>query len=253
MAYKDPEKYKAYQRQYQADNRDRLNQRARDRYAANPTAYLIRNRNNYRANHQQIKEGVSRYQTSHRDQINEYARKTNAKLRATIFRRYGEQCACCGVTEKLTIDHINGDGKQHREEIGNLDGIRFYRWLLRMYLPDGYQTLCSYCNLSKRQKGRCTSSHEPTRKKYAWLREIIFRRYGESCACCGATGNLTIDHLDGDGKQHREETGNLRGIRFYRWLLLMYLPGGYQTLCARCNTSKKRGSACRLNHHKSPT
>ncbi len=85
------------------------------------------------------------------------------------------------------------------------------------------------------------------------LRKNTFRRYGEKCACCGSTTNLTIDHINGGGSKHREAIGlgaRAAGIPFYRWLYRMYYPPGYQTLCRRCNTSKGKGADahCDLTH-----
>jgi hypothetical protein len=71
------------------------------------------------------------------------------------------------------------------------------------------------------------------------------------CACCGATENLSIDHVDGSGNQHRAEIGITGGggsDQLYRWLIVNGFPSGFQTLCRRCNRSKGTGAHCRLNH-----
>src|SRR3990167_9777047 len=41
---------------------------------------------------------------------------TNRALRLEAIAAYGGKCRCCGETEEkfLTLDHINGGGKQHR-------------------------------------------------------------------------------------------------------------------------------------------
>lgn len=83
--------------------------------------------------------------------------------RAKVFDHYGWACACCGSTEKPSIDHVNNDGAQHREELfGNKrhgSGSRFYLWLTRNGFPDGYQTLCMSCNHSKAYGGVCRLMH----------------------------------------------------------------------------------------------
>jgi hypothetical protein len=80
----------------------------------------------------------------------------------------------------------------------------------------------------------------------------VFDHYGWTCACCVTSDYLTIDHVDGDGKQHRAQIfGDDRdegGARFYRWLIRSGFPDGYQTLCRRCNSSKKRTAHCNLDH-----
>lgn len=71
-------------------------------------------------------------------------------IKERVFAHYGLECVCCGESEIvfLTIDHMNNDGAEHRREIGR-SGIRFYRWLTKNGLPDGYQTLCFNCNVGR--------------------------------------------------------------------------------------------------------
>jgi hypothetical protein len=96
------------------------------------------------------------------------ARKRD-KMRKRVFDHYGWSCACCGSTKRLTIDHIDGTGGEHRKELfgRQLAGWHFYRWLIRHGFPDGYQTLCFPCNLSKRDGDRCRLNHRPNRKEPA--------------------------------------------------------------------------------------
>jgi hypothetical protein len=49
----------------------------------------------------------------------------------------------------LCVDHINGGGKKHAEDLKK-DGIQFYRWLKKNNLPEGFQTLCFNCNNRKK-------------------------------------------------------------------------------------------------------
>jgi hypothetical protein len=109
------------------------------------------------------RRGLAYYET-HRGEYRSRKQRTEDQLRRNVFRRYGEMCACCGTTEDLTIDHINGGGNKHREAIGlgaRAAGIPFYRWLYRMYFPAGYQTLCRRCNTSKGKgpDSRCDLVH----------------------------------------------------------------------------------------------
>lgn len=75
-------------------------------------------------------------------------------------------------------------------------------------------------------------------------RAAVFERYGRTCACCGTTNSPTIDHIDGTGRQHREQVGRA----LYRWLVKNGFPEGFQTLCRPCNRSKGSGPACGLRH-----
>lgn len=75
----------------------------------------------------------------------------------TVLRYYGEECACCGETRYpfLTIDHINGGGKRHRDEIKR-KGNTFYTWLVQNNFPPGFRTLCWNCNRAYFYfKGKC--------------------------------------------------------------------------------------------------
>jgi hypothetical protein len=59
-------------------------------------------------------------------------------------------------------------------------------------------------------------------------RTLIFNHYGWFCACCGSTENLTIDHVNRDGAQHRRELS--RKLTLYRWDYRQGFPAEFQTL-----------------------
>jgi hypothetical protein len=90
-----------------------------------------------------------------------YDRKRKATAKQRVLEHYGMTCACCGTIESLTIDHINGDGKRHRQEIGE-NSHAIYRWLIKNNFPAGFQTLCGPCNNSKRNSASCRLLHIPT-------------------------------------------------------------------------------------------
>jgi hypothetical protein len=103
--------------------------------------------------------------------------------------------------------------------------------------------------------GRCTGHYYDPERDRGYrdaLREKVLGHYGRACACCGATVDLTLDHVNGDGAQHRLElygdSQGAGGTRFYRWLIRQGFPPGYQTLCRRCNLSKGKSEFCRLDH-----
>jgi hypothetical protein len=88
---------------------------------------------------------------------------------------------------------------------------------------------------------------------YSRLKAQIFGRYGDRCACCGATDNLSVDHINGDGPTQRREalgrsydSGSTEPL--YRWLVANGFPPGFQTLCRRCNASKWTLGSCRIDH-----
>jgi hypothetical protein len=81
------------------------------------------------------------------------------------------------------------------------------------------------------------------------VRTAVFDHYGWSCACCGTTVNLSIDHLNGNGREHRIEIfGELAAGDMYGWLVRNGFPGDFQTLCRPCNSSKGKGALCRIDH-----
>ena len=92
-------------------------------------------------------------------------------------------------------------------------------------------------------------------RKRARARERVFAHYGEVCACCGTAENLTIDHIDGSGGEHRMELFGTEkpGRQFYIWLIRNGFPEGLQSLCASCNYSKGKGDRCRLHDQACPT
>jgi hypothetical protein len=73
--------------------------------------------------------------------------------REGILRAYGSKCACCGesVQEFLTIDHINGGGRQHKLSVKNA----LYYWIEKNGYPKDFRLLCSNCNHSLGSYGYC--------------------------------------------------------------------------------------------------
>lgn len=86
-----------------------------------------------------------------------------AQLKEEVLTYYSKDqilgCSCQGCKIQnlkfLTIDHINGGGCKHREEIKNQGGHKFYLWLKQQKYPKGYQTLCFNCNSAKGAFGIC--------------------------------------------------------------------------------------------------
>ena len=101
------------------------------------------------------------WQNSNREALREGARSYHRELRLAVLTRYGQICACCGGADDLTIDHIAGNGRQHRLEIFGRDaaGYFFYEWLEAQGYPNGYQTLCRPCNISKADTPACRLRH----------------------------------------------------------------------------------------------
>ncbi len=88
--------------------------------------------------------------------IQQWAKTSADRLRDDAFDHYGKQCVCCGEDHRefLTIDHVNGNGAEHRR-VGVMGGTAIYRWLRKNKFPEGFRTLCSNCNLAMGIYGQC--------------------------------------------------------------------------------------------------
>jgi len=77
-----------------------------------------------------------------------------AEIKAKAFAHYGTKCSCCGEGEPmfLAIDHINGNGNDHRKKIKKY-GSAFYKWLVDQNFPEGFQVLCHNCNKGRWDNG----------------------------------------------------------------------------------------------------
>jgi len=91
------------------------------------------------------------------------------KLRLQVFDHYSNhtfKCACCGESEQdfLVIDHISGNGNQHRRAVFgkiNAGGKAMHRWLVKEGFPPGFQLLCANCNTSRGKHGECVHRSRP--------------------------------------------------------------------------------------------
>ena len=77
------------------------------------------------------------------------------KYKLLVVLHYGGSCQCCGEDNYkfLTIDHMNGGGRAHKEEIHR---NTIYSWLITNNFPPGFQLLCYNCNCGReKNKGIC--------------------------------------------------------------------------------------------------
>lgn len=120
----------------------------------------------YRQEHREEKMAKSKeYYYQNRERILEQSRKSAQKLRMEVLHHYGgdpPKCSCCDEPhiEFLAIDHINGNGTQHRRKIGVAGGQSFYYWLKRNNYPEGLRVLCHNCNASLGFYGHCPHEKE---------------------------------------------------------------------------------------------
>ncbi len=97
-------------------------------------------------------------------------------------------------------------------------------------------------------------NRDAERRAARLMRVAVLAWYGEVCACCGTTGDLTVDHVNGDGPAQREAAwgqpnrDGYNPARLLRWIIEHGFPDGFATLCKPCNASKAGGDRCGLYH-----
>lgn len=230
-------------KQYRQDNKDKINTRMKQYYHCHP------------------EKAKTKYQ-KRKDKIKESSKARYARIKLDVMMHYGNGiCTCvhCGFNDirALTIDHINGNGADHRKDNKDIRGNHIYWWLIKNGYPEGYQTLCMNCQLIKKynnkeyykngikQSSKCTenaSIYYANRK--IKIKTDVLTHYGDGkCTCikCGFSNivALTIDHMNGNGAEHRKENRYVRGSHVYEWLRKNNFPDGYQTLCMNCNFIKR--------------
>ena len=100
-----------------------------------------------------------KYQRS-AEQRREYARKASRQLRERLLDHYGRECVQCGSSHRIELDHVHGNGKQHRKAVGRGDAL--YRWILANDFPADceaggqfeLQPLCQHCHHLKTMRQR---------------------------------------------------------------------------------------------------
>ena len=107
-------------------------------------------------------------------------------------------------------------------------------------LKDKYKALnlCSWCGKEKPRINRttCLSCEEGRKLKNETYKILVFNHYGHKCVCCSESNKLflTIDHINNDGKLHRQNVKT----SMYRWVVKNNYPTDLQILCWNCNLGK---------------
>jgi hypothetical protein len=94
-----------------------------------------------------------------------YNKPERSKLRIAVLTHYSLKgylsCSCSGCSEKhaefLTLDHVDGGGREERKKY---PGSTLFRRLRRLGFPSGYRTLCWNCNSSLGVYGYCPHEAE---------------------------------------------------------------------------------------------
>lgn len=112
----------------------------------------------YRRNRDKMLADNKQWRVENRERYNELQRAYERRRREKVLGHYGGTCACCGESqyEFLTLEHINGGGRKHRQAVGSV-----YREIVRLGFPEGYAVLCWNCNSAKGLYGFCPHERQP--------------------------------------------------------------------------------------------
>lgn len=131
---------------------------AKARRKANNHKY---NKTHYAKHKQRVIANVQDYKSRFYTRVREAQRNSCRRARYQMIVEYGGKCACCGENRPqfLTLDHVNGNGAEHRREITGKrsgGGYTIALWLRAHGWPkDGYQLLCWNCNCARGFSGYC--------------------------------------------------------------------------------------------------
>lgn len=210
---------------YRAQNKDRLLAYAR--------SYREANRASIRAKDAVLRD-VNREARTASD------RDSRVRNRGLVFDHYGRVCQCgCSNPQYLTIDHVHGGGKAHRDQIGG-SSTSLYKWLVRNNFPIGFRTLCFNCQILEHRKVSPITNMERQR-----LRSRVFAILGN--CLCGVSDPvlLTIGHKLGDGALHRKSIGGGRSLpqavlRDLRDKGPEFVHSYYEAQCFNCNCGSNK-------------
>lgn len=213
--------------------------------------------------------------------VSGYDKKYHVSLRLEVLGHYSQGklvCVICGEDhiEFLVIDHIKGDGAEHRRSVGSSPST-IYRDLISNGFPDGFRVLCHNCNLKygcrdfyrgpskkpdsklsqtegaiaqrryrARHQDQANERRADSKDHYYRIKAEVMAHYGGKCVCCGVDDLkvLSIDHIGGGGRAHVSEL-KAQGKSFgYYWLRAQGFPPGFQVLCMNCNQSKGANEIC---------
>lgn len=248
MPYKNPEDARAYGKRHYQEHREEIRLRHKKTYKI----YYKNNKEKLLQKCKQWKENNAdwwnTYNENYRDnnreiillkkKISDFVNRdilSSKRLFKYIIDRFDVlsyysnnklYCKVCKINyyNVLTIDHINGGGCHHREELNIGD---FYSWLRRMCYPEGYEVLCHNCNSAKDLEPIIDGT-----PKF-----IVFMHYNNNKLICKChehrTQCLSLNHIRGrrNGYNENHRSGNA----LYEDIIRNNFPEGYEVLCFNCN------------------
>lgn len=245
-----------YETEYRKIHKDKITKYQVEYHKINKDKIKIRDAK-YRNIH---KSESAEYYKSHKNELNIKNAERNRNVRLEVLMHYSNgtmQCKECGErnVEFLEIDHINGGGNKHKktEGIGSM-----YHYLRNNNFPEGYQILCSNCNIKKvklsaKIRGEFGTKNQKEQYKSKFkLKLNVFSHYKTDdkikCSCSNCNIDdidvLCLDHKNGDGAEHRKKIGIGCGDAMYRWIKNNNYPDMFRLLCHNCNQSLDNYGYC---------
>lgn len=119
--------------------------------------YYQSNKSKERNSNNRWKELNPNFKEWHKTEAGIASRKKNRdKAKQKVIAWFGGKCADCGSQDGLELDHVNGDGKEHRKMLfGTRKGCDMYQYLASHNMDAGgyeLQLLCYYCHKKKTQE-----------------------------------------------------------------------------------------------------
>src|SRR5579862_852097 len=98
----------------------------------------VRNRADITRDPDARRRASEKYRNANREICIQRTKENYRKLKQEVLRAYGGKCECCGEAhlEFLTLDHINGDGFEHRDNLTKGSPSRFYYCVKKAGYPD---------------------------------------------------------------------------------------------------------------------
>lgn len=149
------------QKRYQDSHKEILRIRRKERYLKHRDELLAKRRAHHASHRKESIESHHKYYQENHEQCLQRRRDWGYALKLEVLSHYSHGavvCARCGYSDAraLTIDHLNGDGANHRRSIGQ---IMLYSWLKHNNWPSGFQVLCYNCNIIKARENKEFGCH----------------------------------------------------------------------------------------------
>jgi hypothetical protein len=143
-------KNKDRRKEYLKTNKDKVREWHRNNYLKHRERMLSEKKKIYYMDIEKSRATAREAWYRNREKYIPAVRARTLKNRIELINAYGGSCSCCGEDEIrfLTLEHLNRDGKIHREKVGGSTGV-YYDLRKRGYPKDGYTILCANCNFSE--------------------------------------------------------------------------------------------------------